>query len=331
MIKDKNHLPTSYSYSPHPTPHTPHPIPSVLPDPTDSTTIAYLRSPQAIRERCGQLFDLACANKLQYFQCDLSQLDRVADYVIQITRENYPDLAIPFHSRWRHFEVGGRSRLEALEKKLAELSPLEQAQAKFDLAIISVLLDAGAGSVWRFQEPGTEQIFRRSEGLAVASFHLFCEGMFSSDPTHPLQVDAIALQQITAASLSKGLQVSSTNPLVGVSGRVKLLNQLGQTLPLYPQLFGSDPPRPGYLVNYLLEQATNHHLAAPKVLSSVLTGFSNIWPGRITLSGINLGDVWHYPALSLSPPPPPTPHSSPSTNSPNGSPTRFWSHYRSLD
>jgi hypothetical protein len=270
----------------------------MLPDLKDQTIIAYLRSPQAIRERCGQLFELACADQLRYFRCDLNQLDQVADYVIQVTRANYPNLDIPFHSRWRHFETGNLSRLTKIENKLSGLSPLEKAQTKFDLAITSVLLDAGAGSVWQFKEPGTTQVFQRSEGLAVASLHVFCEGLFSSDLANPFRADAIALQELTKASLSKGFQVSPTNPLIGISGRVKLLNQLGQTLQLHSQMFGSSIARPGYLVNYLLDQTSNNQLEAPKVLSAVLEGFSDIWPGRITLSGVNLGDVWNHPALA---------------------------------
>ncbi len=107
--------------------------------------VAYLRSPEAIRERCGQLFSWVCEGKSDNFVCDLTQLGRVADYVIEVMREEYPNLDIPFHSRWRHFEVGGVPRLAKLDTQLAGLSPVEKAAAKFDLAIVSVLLDAGAG------------------------------------------------------------------------------------------------------------------------------------------------------------------------------------------
>jgi Protein of unknown function (DUF1688) len=268
--------------------------------PTASDSIAYLRSPAAIRDRCGQLFDLACADRLRYFRPDLSQLDRVADYVIQVTEANYPDLNIPFHSRWRHFEVGGTSRLALLEQKLAGLSPLEKAWAKYDLAIVSVLLDAGAGSDWQYCEPETGQVFARSEGLAVASFHLFCEGGVSSQP-QALQADAIGLQHLTEAALSQSFQVSATNPLVGVAGRVNLLQRLGQTLQQHPQYFGTQTPRPGYLVNYLLEQAIDHQLPATTVLSAVLEGLGDIWPGRLTIGPTNLGDVWTHSALAGSP------------------------------
>ncbi len=267
---------------------------------TASDSIAYLRSPAAIRDRSGQLFDLACADRLRYFRPDLSQLDRVADYVIQVTEASYPDLNIPFHSRWRHFEVGGTSRLALLEQKLAGLSPLEKAWAKYDLAIVSVLLDAGAGPDWQYCEPETGQVFARSEGLAVASFHLFCEGGVSSQP-QALQADAIGLQHLTEAALSQSFQVSATNPLVGVAGRMNLLQRLGQTLQQHPQYFGTQTPRPGYLVNYLLEQAIDHQLPGTTVFSAVLDGLGDIWPGRLTIGSTNLGDVWTHSALAGAP------------------------------
>jgi hypothetical protein len=265
----------------------------------EQAAIAYLRSPQAIRDRCGQLFSLVCADKLQHFRCDLTQLDRVADYVIEVTRSQYPNLQVPFHSRWQHFEVGGISRLSQLEQQLAQnplQDPREVARAKFDLVIPSVLLDAGAGADWQYQEAQSGQVFRRSEGLAVASFHLFCQGGFSSDPTKLFQTDAIGLQHLTAATLAQGFQVDADNPLVGIQGRVELLQRLGKVLGDRSDLFGTQL-RPGGLVDYLLQQAVNHKLAATVVFQTVLEGLSEIWAGRLSIGRVNLGDVWLHPAL----------------------------------
>lgn len=275
--------------------------------------IAYLRTPAAIRERCDRLFHLACTDQLHYFRCNLTQLDQVAHYVIEVMRDEYPDLNIPFHSRWRHFEVGNVPRLAELEQHLTGLTPQEKAQTKFDLAIISVLLDAGAGSEWQYGEQETGLVFRRSEGLAVASFRMFCQGAFSSNPQFPLQADAQGLQNFTAAQLAQGFQVSSTNPLLGLEGRVELLQRLGHSLHSLPQLFGTENPRPGNLVNYLLqglnvgklnvESSTQTNLKpsislpASTVFSAVLQGLGNIWPGRLSIAGVNLGDVWIHPAL----------------------------------
>lgn len=36
-----------------------------------------------------------------------------------------------------------------------------------------MLLDAGAGDHWRYVEPETDQTYERSEGIAVASLHMF--------------------------------------------------------------------------------------------------------------------------------------------------------------
>lgn len=49
-----------------------------------------------------------------------------------------------------------------------------------DLFFVSVLLDAGAGDHWKFEEPKTNQVYNRSEGIAVASLHMFLSGDFSN-------------------------------------------------------------------------------------------------------------------------------------------------------
>ncbi|YAF98148.1 MAG: URC4/urg3 family protein [Nodularia sp. CChRGM 3473] len=254
--------------------------------------VAYLRSPIAIRERCHQVFALVCEGKSRHFAVDLRQLGRVADYVISVMRCEYPNLQVPFHSRWRHFEVGGVPRLAWLDTQLAELTSLEKAAAKFDLAVVSVLLDAGAGDVWRYDEQSTNLTWGRSEGLAIASLHMFSQGSFSCDALP--QVDAQRLQAFTETELVTGFQVNAENPLVGISGRWRLLRKLGQVLVSSPHLFGDENPRPGNLVNYFLSKSENGQLAAATVLSTVLAGLGDIWPGRLEVAGVNLGDVWQH-------------------------------------
>lgn len=260
--------------------------------------IAYLFSPRAVRDRCGQLFELARQDKLAHFRLHLSQLPFAAEYVLAVMQQNYPDLQVPFHSRWRHFNAGGSDRLTELDQQLTSLSPLEQARARFDLVIPSVLLDAGAGAIWRYQEAETGQESQRSEGLAIASFRMFCAGAFSSVPDAPWQTDAEALCNLTESTLQDGFQVTDANPLVGLEGRLQLMRRLGQVLREQPRYFGTGNPRPGYLVDYLLQQAVNQELPAPKVLDAVLRSLGNIWPSRIQISGMNLGDVWSHSALT---------------------------------
>lgn len=260
--------------------------------------IGYLKTPLAIRERCDRIFSLACQDQLKNFTVDLTQLDKCADYVINVIYEDYPTLDIPFHSRWRHFQVGDVPRLAEFDQVLAGLTPVEKAKVKFDLAIASVLLDAGAGADWQYCEPETGLVFSRSEGLAVCTFWLFCQGFFSSNPDFPWQVDTRGLSQLDIQTLAQGFQVGAENPLVGLEGRLELLQRLGQVLGQHPLFFGIDHPRPGNMVDYLLQyQANNEEIKATSVLSAVLEGLGEIWPGRSTISGINLGDVWPYPPL----------------------------------
>lgn len=281
--------------------------------------IAYLKTTAAIRERCDRIFNLTLLNKSSHFRCNLNKLDSVADYVIEVIGTEYPDFQIPFHSRWRHFEVGNVSRLAELKQKLIAFTPLEKLQIKFDLVIISVLVDAGAGGEWQYEEAETGLVFSRSEGLAIASFRMFCQGIFSSNPDYPLQADAKGLQNLTIDKLTAGFQVSDTNPLIGLPGRLELLQRLGTALETFPQIFGKINPRPGNLANYLLnlgigndnlpDKRNNSPLPIPQinskvqsqklqpipphpipslpaqtVLTSILEGLGNIWPSRIAIA-----------------------------------------------
>lgn len=264
--------------------------------PEERAAIAYLRQPQAIRDRCQQLFDRCQTNQLSHFSCDLSQLEPVAAYVIATTQQLYPNFEVPFHSRWRHFDVGGTPRLAQLNQALQSLSVAEAARSRLDLAIVSVLLDAGAGSEWRYHDPMADQVLGRSEGLAVASLQAFERGVFSSVPDLPYQVDAQGLQQLTEADLAAVFQVSADNPLVGLSGRLTLLHQLGKVLTTQPQRFGDKVPRPGHLLDYWQAQF-GMTMAADQLLIEVLESFSAIWPGRVAIANTNLGDVWPHPAL----------------------------------
>jgi hypothetical protein len=174
---------------------------------------------------------------------------------------------------------------------------LERARIKFDLAVTSVLLDAGAGAAWKYAEAETGQTFQRSEGLAVASYRLFLQGGFSSDLHKPWQADGIGLQSLTLEQLVDGFQVNEQNLLVGLEGRLALMQQLGRVLTTQPNLFGQEVPRPGGLVDYLLQRTESGKLSAQTVFAAVLVGFSEIWPGRVRLDDANLGDVWLHSRL----------------------------------
>ena len=121
----------------------------------------------------------------------------------------------------------------------------EKTRRLLDLFLVSVLLDAGAGSKWCYRAKD-DRIYRRSEGLAVASLEMFCGGAFSSDPRLPERVDGPALKQITPELLRDGLQVSANNPLDGLEGRTELLVKLGRAMD-NQAFFGMDG-RPGNML-----------------------------------------------------------------------------------
>jgi hypothetical protein len=261
--------------------------------------VAYLQSPQAIRDRCRLLLERVLAGESEHFRLDLNRLGSVADYVITTMRAHYPNGEIPFHSRWQHFQVGSGERLARLENRLKDMDPLERLRCKWDLAIVSVLLDAGAGSAWKYWDPESQTVVGRSEGLALASFDWFWRGGFSSDPQQPLQVDAAGLERITLADLAAAFQVGPENPLLGLEGRWQLLQRLAQTLRAQPHYFGSghNLPRPSRLWDAIQPEDPSRGIKAAQVLQAVQRGFSSIWPGRVSLAGIPLGDVWPYPHL----------------------------------
>jgi hypothetical protein len=238
------------------------------------------------------------AGRLDHFTVDLSRLEACADEVVTTIRQNYPDLDIPFHARWRHFTAGGIERWGAVMQGAGFEDAGAMARAAFDLAIVSVLLDAGAGAEWRYREGRTGETFVRSEGLAVASFDMFIGGTFSSRPEDPFRADADALAALSVEELEAGFQVGPGNPLVGIEGRVALLNRLGQVVAAAADVFGEiDDPRPGGLFDAIVTTAVGDEIRAEAILDALLTHLGPIWPGRIVLAGVDLGDTWRHPLL----------------------------------
>ncbi|HWK96968.1 MAG TPA: URC4/urg3 family protein [Pseudolabrys sp.] len=262
---------------------------------TSETDAAFsLLTADAVRTRAHKLLALGIDGRLPHFRVDLSKLDKVADRVIATTRAAYPSLDVPFHSRWRHFVHNSVDRFAALTKKNDSAA---QARAEFDLAIVSVFLDAGAGAQWRYDDAKTGEQIGRSEGLALASLDMFAAGLFSADGEDPQRVDAAKLAQLTADDLARGFQVSESNPLVGLDGRAALLRRLGELALSKPGVFaGKDNARPGGLFDYLAAQHGSA-LTAPDILTALLHELGPIWPSRLSLGGVPLGDCWRHRML----------------------------------
>jgi len=248
---------------------------------SDEKTARSLLTAAAVRDRAHEMLALAEAGGLAEWRLDLGRLDAAADLTAETVRLNYPDLDVPFHARWRHFTANGRDLWAELDKPS---DPAALGRAAFDLVIPSVLLDAGAGPAWRYNDAATGAVLGRSEGLGVASLRFFQSGAMSADPADPLRADA--LQKVDAATIGQAFQVTADNPLVGLEGRAALLRRLGDAV-----------GRPGALFDIMAKHAEGGRLPAPTILGVLLEALGPIWPGRLSLGGVPLGDCWKHPAV----------------------------------
>ncbi|KAJ2521538.1 hypothetical protein H4217_001337 [Coemansia sp. RSA 1939] len=278
--------------------------------------IKYLKSLEAVRERSQEVLKRAEEGRLLHFEYDESKVDKVAEYVYSLIVRDYGGIdKVPMHGRWRSYCIktigdDGASKTRDLVSehvarwREADVGEWESARRIVDLFMVSVLVDAGAGSQWRYQDAefGT---LARTEGLGLAALRMFEAGAFSSSKTNAFQVDAAALEALDDQALLDGFQVSDINPLLGSANRAQLLRSLGRALRAQTAYFGgmcacqNHPARPGFMLDYLTGRAS-----APRTVSIddlwevVVDGLAAVWPAsRTKLDGVSLGDVWQCDTL----------------------------------
>ncbi|CAD6897059.1 unnamed protein product [Tilletia controversa] len=292
-----------------------------------SDKVAYLRSLPSIRARCQQVFDLASSSSdgLQYFEFHPEHEAEVVNFCASIIQRDYGSEygAILAHGRARHFEVGGIPRITTLlsnwhASKPEPVPALEAARRLVDLFAVSVLLDAGAGTQWTYEEVSTGFRIGRSEGLALASLDMFKDGIFagteeekaagddnessaqgggphSASDRH--KVTASGLKNLSADTMAISMQVHpKSNPMTGLEGRTGLLVKMGEVLASDGNGYfvgpkggaGESNPerrRPGFLVDYLL--------AHPSTTKNATTGqpqieIATLW--QVLIHG--LAPIW---------------------------------------
>jgi len=230
-----------------------------------------LRTPRAVRERCRKILDQGP----RHFDVVSEAISRVVDRV-------RPEIdSSRVHGRCRHFEAGGVLRMKELDALFEKSDSVERTKTKIDLVTVSVLLDAGAGDRWSYDENGRK--YSRSEGIAVASFRAFLGGIFSREG-RPRADEG--LESIDERTFRRAFQANNDD-LVGVAGRVALLRALGRALRTRGDVFAHG--RVGDLLDVLPSP-----LSATRLLGVLLDALESIWPGRLTLAGHNLGDTWLY-------------------------------------
>ena len=96
----------------------------------------------------------------------------------------------------------------------------------------------------------------------------------------------------------RGFQVSDDNPLTGIDGRADLLRRLGGRRRGAPEIFGATIRR-GRAACSIISRAGVERRASRRRPSSreLLEHLGPIWPSRLTLGGVPLGDCWRHPAI----------------------------------
>ncbi|KAI8092103.1 hypothetical protein BDF21DRAFT_377193 [Thamnidium elegans] len=276
---------------------------------SNSGDIEFLLSLRAVRERCFKVQEAAVKSKLNHFDIDESKLQDMAQFIISFIKRDYDDPSqIPAYGRWRHFDVGGKPRLQTLINSWSNIGTdaTEQTRRVLDLLVIAVLLDIDPGqNNWSFREKISNRVYKRREGIAVAILEMFNSGLFSVNPNQPHRVDAEALSNLTMDKLLTGFQTESMS---GLEQRIELLKHLAKTLQDRPDYFGGELghiPRPGNMMDYLLS-----HPTTIKTRKGPLIHLETLWPvvyeiGELwtvsqekTRGGtLGLGDVWPCPSL----------------------------------
>jgi hypothetical protein len=251
--------------------------------------IVFLKSLASVRERANKLYYSYLDGKsITSFKYNPEKIKDVTKLIVSLIERDYDNnpLAIPGHSRWRHFEKNSIENL--LENDWKGVDDIEKVKRLLDLFMVSVLLDAGAGDHWKYKGK-----YGRSEGLAIASLDMYKDGMFSSKGT-PCVIDSTGLKSLTVDNLAKGLQVHPTlNPIVGLEGRCNVLNKLGDAIDDKIYFKG----RIGNLLDYLMTNADSRNnslkINTEKLWTVVIDGLNIIWPAsRTTINDIPMGDVW---------------------------------------
>ncbi|KAJ8652195.1 hypothetical protein O0I10_012156 [Lichtheimia ornata] len=262
----------------------------------------YLSSLRSVRERCFRVQEAAMRNKLEHFDVDTSKLDDMVTIVLSLMKRDFDDTSqIPQFGRWRHFEAGGKSRIQQqlIQSAWAGIDPMEQTRRLIDLFVVAVLLDIDLGAGYAYREQASGRVYKQHEGVAIAVYEMFLAGTFSSDPRVPHRVDSEALLDFSLETLVNGMQATV---LEGLKDRVDLLRHLGQLLESRQDYFGAgiNLRRPGNLMDYLMSHPTTINtkkgpLIHLETLWPIVQDMGELWAAadESAKGGTSeLGDVW---------------------------------------
>ncbi|OMJ20530.1 Uracil catabolism protein 4 [Smittium culicis] len=272
-----------------------------------SKELEYFRSLEAVRERSNWVYSLVKEGKSKYFKVDEAKLEQVASFIGELIARDYTSAnSVPAHGRWRSFEIQNGSDTEQKRDLVNEhiqkwmsygVDSKEICRRVIDLFVVSVILDAGAGSKWAYFDSETNSTYKRTEGLGMASLRMFEAGIFSSDQKSPFQVDSKKLLSFSDKDLIKGFQVSESNPLIGTENRARLIRNLGRVISneevFFPRSGGKSSSRPGNMFDYLVSKSIYGKIGVKQLWKVIIEGFYEVWPKTETkIEQVSLGDAW---------------------------------------
>lgn len=256
--------------------------------------VAGLMTVDAVRNVTRRIYEKAKVGETKYFKLNTDKLEDTANFVADVMKQNYPDLNIPYHSRWRHFEMLSPTVITEL-KDSWRCDEREKVRRLIDLVTISVLLDAGSGPHWKYTDD-QDNIVTRSEGLALASLDMFKSGIFSSDAAVPHRVNSLGISKVSLDDFKHGLQHSKTNPLASIEARYHMLQRLATALEASPEVYGYEVVRPGNILDWVeRHMGADRTISLKSIFDAIVNSLSAIWPTNAVK--IKKGDVWQYQGL----------------------------------
>jgi len=263
----------------------------------DTNPALTLFQPDEIRRKAHMMLELATEGRLAHVGVDLEKLDTAVAAVLETTKENYPDFQIPPYGIWRGFEAGGVDRWQAMASARGFETAEEMLAAAADLAILGISMTTVHPANWRYEDRMTETGAAGAQASALAAFHMFASGSFSSEMTDPYRVDASALVSMDLIELAAGLQWDDRDDADYLKAMQRHLKRLGEALALRPDLFGEgEATRPGVLAVNLAKES-NGPIDAGQVLDRLLEALAPVWEGGATTGDIWLGDAFVHSAL----------------------------------
>ena len=267
---------------------------------TNGSSVLAFFDPREVRRRAHDLLDLAADQKLSHVQVDLSRLGDALLTLLETTKETYPDFHIPPYGVWRDFEAGGIDRWAALADARAFEGAEHMLTAAADLAILAAYMKTMHPPGWSFEDPMTQTRVSGKHASALAAFHMFASGSFSSEITDPYRVDAETLIRMEKDELASGLQWDLQDDTDLLIAMQKHLKRLGEALALRSDLFSEGYfTRPGLLMVQAAREAEGA-VSAQKLLDRLLEALAPVWPDGAKSGDISLGDSFSHSALDNS-------------------------------